>query len=174
MTEHCIDTHHSHSEEEDQIAFPSAVQINNLQQRKFPVTSNGKNKTVFDSADYFMQRDQERRQNPETDLVEVAVPNYPNSNAPAFKSRRAQKKTFDSADYYMEQHREQRRRDQNPPEVQQPAEAQAEACISRRRPLLKNHREQKKTFDSADYFMDQEKLHRTGAPNASSSITHLN
>lgn len=43
-------------------------------------------KTIFDSADYFMKKEKERRENDETD--EVLIPDYPHAKTPVLQFRR--------------------------------------------------------------------------------------
>mmetsp|Transcript_5495 Transcript_5495/g.5916 ORF Transcript_5495/g.5916 Transcript_5495/m.5916 type:complete len:175 (-) Transcript_5495:269-793(-) len=153
--------------------YPSAE---GLQQRKFPVTSRDKSaKKVFDSADYFMEQEKERKLAGATE--EIPIPEYPHAKTPVLKFRRNQKKAFDSADYFMEQDKN---REKTPAEANQPHEAASQKIEKipaaeeqqqidnsstsnlpvGKRPVFKNGKTEKKLFDSADYFMNKQKQRR--------------
>lgn len=137
--------------------------------KKFPVLSTKRQtRTVFDSADHFMEKEQERKQNIEsTPEVEMVVPEAYKNKAPVLPSGRTRKTTttFDSAEYFMKQDQERRRAEAQPASENQPAvenqsEIEIPASPEGKAPVLKKGRTRKTTtkFDSAEYFMNQAKL----------------
>ena len=73
---------------------------------KFPVLrSEIKSKKIFDSADYFMERERDKPEIIKIDKQQTTqtVPNVSQHKRPLLNNGRVTKKVFDSADYFMEQ-----------------------------------------------------------------------